>query len=165
MEQLVKKLLKTIAQEVKSLERFLALLLDQENLLLNNRFSPLPGSWEKQRKALCLARNLEKKRLLITNRVSEKFKINRNEFDLSLLSDLLDESYSARIEALQRTLLHLHRKVEIQRGKNQKLIRESRGFLTPGKKTTYSSLISVRAGAKGDPDQRRIRPDCVSKSW
>jgi len=165
LEQLVKELLETIAQEVKSLERFLALLLDQENLLLNNRLSSLPGSWEKQRKALSLAQNLEKKRLLITDRVSEEFKIDKNEFDLSLLSDLLEESYSAKVEALQRTLLDLHRKVEIQREKNRKLIRESRGFLTRRRKTSYNSLIPVRAGAKGDSDQRRIRPDRVSKSW
>jgi hypothetical protein len=165
LEQLVKELLETIAQEVKSLERFLALLLDQENLLLNNRLSSLPGSWEKQRKALSLARSLEKKRLLITDRVSEEFKIDKNEFDLCPLSDLLEESYSARIEALQKTLLDLHRKVETQRKKNQKLIRESRGFLTRGKKTSYNSLIRVRVGAKGDPEQRRIRRDCVSQSW
>lgn len=165
MEPLVKELLETIAQEVKSLERFLALLLDQENLLLNNRFSSLPGSREKQRKALSLARSLEKKRLLITDRVSEKFKIDKNEFDVCLLSDLLEESYSAKIEALQRALLDLYRKVEIQRGKNQKLIRESRGFLTRRKKTSCNSLIPVRVGAKSYPDQRRIRPDWVSKSW
>lgn len=148
MEPLIKELLDTIAQEVKYLEHFLALLLDQENLLMNNQLLSLAPSWEKQREALSVARGLERKRLLITARLSEKFRIDENKFDLCLLSDLLEESHSAKIEGLQRTLLDLYQKVKIQSEKNQKLIRESRGFLSRRRKASHSGLIPVGARAR-----------------
>jgi len=156
LERLIKELLKMIAQEVKSLERFLALLLDQENLLLSNGFSSLCESSKRQRQALSAAQSLERKRLQITDRLSKKLKIDKNRFDLSLLPDLLEESYSAKIREVQEALLDLCRKVEIQREKNQKLIRESQGFVAARKKAGSSRLIPVRLAAKADRDERRI---------
>lgn len=163
MQTLIKELLEIIGQEVKSLEHFLALLLNQENLILNSKFSSLSGSWERQREALSLAKNLERKRLLITDRLSEKFKVDPNKFNLCLLTDLLEESYSAKIEDLQRSLLDLYTKVETQRKKNEKLIRESSGFLIQGKKANHNGLISIPVKTKTDLSRKRLPSDSLSE--
>lgn len=163
MEPLIRDLLEMIAQEVKSLESFLTLLAEQENLLLNNKLSSLTRSWEKQRGALSLARSLERKRLLITNKLSEKFKIDKNKFNLSLLSDLLEESYSTKLEELQRVLLDLYKKVEIQRKKNQKLIRESTGFLNQRKEMSSNSSTPVEFRIRADYDQGKTPFNSLSK--
>jgi hypothetical protein len=154
--------METVGQEVKSLEHFLALLLDQEDLILNNKFSSLSRSWEKQKEALSLAKSLERRRLLITDRLSEKFKVDKYKFNLCLLSDLLEESYSAKIEELQRVLFDLYRKVENQKEKNQRLIRESSGFLTPGEKANHNSLILIPVKAKANLSRKKTSSDSLS---
>jgi len=163
LEPLIKELLEVIAQEVKSLESFLALLADQENLLINHKLSSLSLSCERQRGALSSARGLEKKRLLITHKLSKKFKIDKNRFNLSLLSELLEECYSTKLEELQRTLLDLYKKVESQRKKNLKLISESRSFLIREKETNPQKLIPAQQRIKAKLDQGRISFESLSK--
>jgi uncharacterized circularly permuted ATP-grasp superfamily protein len=150
LDPLIKEFLEVIAQEVKSLENFLALLTDQENLLLNNKLSSLSQSWEKQKKALSWAKNLERKRLVVTQKLSNKFKIDESEFNLSLLSELVEESCSTRLEELQRILLDLYQKVELQRKKNQKLIRESSGFLSQKKGMDSNDSIPLHFRIRDD---------------
>lgn len=163
MEVLIKEFLEVINQEVKSLESFLALLTAQEKFLLKNKFSSLSRSWEKQKEALSLAKSLEGKRLYITQKLSNEFKIDENKFDLSLLSELLEESYSTRLEKLQRTLLELYKRVEFQWKKNQKLIRESSGFLTQSKKTNSKSSIPSHFRIRDDFTQGGIPCETLSK--
>ena len=141
MEPLVKELLEVIAQEAKLLEDFLAVLANQEKLLCNHKLTSLTRSWEKERESLSIAKTLEKKRLNITRKLSQKFKIDKNEFNLSLLSELLEESSCTKLEELQKILLDLYKKVELQRKKNQQLIRKSSGFLVPRKVMNSQKVI------------------------
>ena len=163
MEPLIKELLEVITQEVKSLESFLALLTDQENLLINHRHSSLSRFYENQRDALSSAKSLEKKRLLITHKLSKKFKIDRNKFNLSLLSELLEESCCTRLEELQRILLDLYNKVDLQRKKNRKLIKESSGLLIRRKETDPHKLVAAEHPIRTNPGEEKISFESLSK--
>ncbi|MGB2696726.1 MAG: flagellar export chaperone FlgN [Candidatus Zixiibacteriota bacterium] len=163
MEPLVKKLLEVIAQETKLLESFLAVLADQENLLLNHKLSSLSRSWEKEKESLSLAKSLERKRLNITQKLSQKLKIERNKFNFSLLSELLEESCCTRLEELQRILLDLYKKVELQWKKNQRLIRKSSGFLVSRKDVNSPKSIPGAHPVKPTFHQRKISLDFLSK--
>lgn len=163
MEPLIKELLEVIAQEVKSLESFLALLTDQENLLINHELSSLSRSYERQREALSSAKSLEKRRLLITHKLSKKFEIDKDKFSLSLLSELLEESYCTKLEELQRILLDIYKKVDFQRKKNQKLIKKSSGFLIQRKEMHSSKLIPAEHRIKTNYNGGKISFESLSK--
>jgi hypothetical protein len=163
LEPLVKELLEVIAQETKLLESFLAVLADQENLLLNHKLSSLSRYREKEKESLSLAKSLERKRLNITQKLSQKLKIERNKFNFSLLSELLEESYCTRLEELQRILLELHKKVELQRKRNQRLIRKSSGFLVSRKDVNSPKPIPGAHPVKQTFYQRKISLDYISK--
>ena len=163
MEPLVKELLEVIAQETKLLESFLAVLADQENLLLNHKLSSLSRSREKEKESLSLAKSLERKRLSITQKLSRKLNIERDKFNFSLLSELLEESFCTRLEELQRILLDLYKKVELQRRKNQKLIIKSSGLLVSRKDLNSTQSIPGTHPTKQAFYQRKISLDSLSK--
>jgi len=156
LEPLIKELLEVIAQEVKLLESFLALLTDQENLLISHKLSSLTRSYQGEREALSSAKSLEKRRLLITHKLSKRFKIDKNKFNLSPFSELLEESCCAKLEELQKILLDLYRKVDFQREKNQKLIRESKDFLIQRKGMNSDRLIPAEHEMRADLNRRKI---------
>ena len=163
MESLVKELLEVIAQETELLENFLADLADQEKLLRNNKLSSLTRSWEKERESLSFAKTLERKRLNITQKLSRKFKIDKNKFNLSLLSQLLEESSCTKLEELQKSLLDLYKKVELQQKKNQQLIRKSSGFLVPRKIMNSQKAIPADPRVKGGYNQRKDYFESLSR--
>jgi len=163
LEPLVKELLEVIAQETKLLENFLAALVDQEKLLRNYKISSLTQSWEKERESLSLAKRLERKRLDITQKLSKRFKIDKNKFNFSLLSELLEESSCTKLEELQRILLDLCKKVELQRKKNQQLIRKSSGFLVSRKETNSQKVFPTEYAVKGSSDKRKGNFDSINR--
>ncbi len=129
MEQPVLSLIKLIHKEVDSLENFLNLLTEEQECLMSNRFGCLEESIIKQEQALIRARELEKERVKVTCLLSKDFKIDQGESSLTKLIQLLDSSHSSKLEELQKTLVDLHRKVEIQREKNEELIRDSLSYI------------------------------------
>ena len=163
MEPLVKELLEVIVQETQLLEDFLVALVDQEKLLRNYKLSSLTRSWEKERESLSLAKSLERKRLDITQKLSKRFKIDKNKFDFSLLSELLEESSCTKLEELQRILLDLCQKVELQRKKNQQLIRKSSGFLVSKKETNSQKVFPTEYAGKGSFYQGKGKFDSIKR--
>ncbi|MDP3024672.1 MAG: flagellar protein FlgN [candidate division Zixibacteria bacterium] len=129
MEQQVLSLIKLIHKEVDSLENFLKLLTEEEECLVNNSFDSLEESILKQEQALTQAKQLEKERIEITSWLFKGFKVDQKKASLTKLVQLLDSSYSSKLEELQKTLLYLHRKVEVQREKNGELIKDSMGYI------------------------------------
>lgn len=129
MEQHVLGLIKLIHKEVDSLENFLKLLTEEEKCLVNNSFDSLEESILKQEQALTQAKQLEKERIEITSWLFKGFKVDQKKASLTKLVQLLDSSYSSKLEELQKTLLDLHRKVEVQREKNGELIKDSMGYI------------------------------------
>jgi hypothetical protein len=125
LEKQLVNLIELINKEVNSLESFLRLLAEEEECLINNRFDLLERSIHQQEQAISQARHLEKNRKEITAWLSKDLKLEQEEPSISKLVQLLDSSYSSRLNELQKTLLELHRKVEIQRKKNEELIKES----------------------------------------
>lgn len=132
MEKQFVSLIELIHKEVDSLENFLRLLTEEEECLINNRFDLLGESIHKQEQAIIQAKQLEKNRREITAWLSKDLKIDHEKTSLSKLIQLLDSSYSSKLDELQKTLLELHRKVEIQRKKNEELIKESMGYIDHG---------------------------------
>ncbi len=65
----------------------------------------------------------------ITSWLFKDFKVDQRKGSLTKLVQLLDSSYSSKLEELQKTLADLHRKVEIQREKNEELIKDSMGYI------------------------------------
>ena len=128
-----------ITQEVDSLENFLVLLKEEEEYLLKNHFDLLRDSIQKREKALIRSRILEKNRKDITTQISRDLKIEQNKTSLFKVSQLLDSSYSSKIDDLQKTLLGLHRKVEIQRKKNEELIKDSMVYMDQDMKLLLES--------------------------
>ena len=129
MEQHILSLIKLIHKEVGSLENFLKLLTEEEECLLNNSFESLEKSILKQEQALTQAKQLEKERMEITYWLFKDFRIDQKKGSLTKLIQLLDSSHSSKLEELQKTLLDLHRKVEVQREKNGELIKDSMGYI------------------------------------
>lgn len=129
MEKQVIRLIELIQKEVDSLENFLWLLTEEEECLINNRFDQLEESIHKQEQVIIRAKQLEKERMEITAWLSKGINFNQEKTPLSKLIQLLDSSYSSKLEELQKTLLELHRKVEAQRDKNEELIKESMGYI------------------------------------
>ena len=129
MEQQVLGLIKLIHKEVDSLESFLRLLSEEQECLVNNRLERLEESISKQEHALIQAKQLESERIRITSWLLKDFKVDTKKGSLSKLIQLLDSSHSSKLEELQKTLLDLHRKVEVQREKNEELIRDSMSYI------------------------------------
>lgn len=129
MEQQVLSLIKLIHKEVDSLENFLKLLTEEEECLVNNSFDSLQESIFKQEQALTQAKQLEKERMEITSWLFKGFKVDQKKASLTKLIQLLDSSHSSKLEELQKTLLELHRKVEIQRERNEELIKDSMSYI------------------------------------
>lgn len=129
MEKDVISLIELIQKEVDSLENFLWLLTEEEECLINNRFDQLQESIHKQEQAILRAKQLEKERMEMTARLLAGVNFNQERTSLTKLIQLLDSSYSSKLEELQKTLLELHRKVEAQRDKNEELIKESMGYI------------------------------------
>jgi hypothetical protein len=129
LEKHVIGLIELIQKEVDSLENFLQLLTEEEEYLINNRFDQLVESIQKQEQSIIRAKQLEKERMEMTARLSEGINFNQERASLSKLIQLLDSSYSSKLEELQKTLLELHRKVEAQRDRNEELIKESMGYI------------------------------------
>jgi len=129
LEQQVLSLIKLIHKEVGSLENFLNLLTEEQECLINNRFGRLEESIIKQEQALIQAKQLEKERMKITSWLFKDFKIDQRKGSLTKLIQLLDSSHSSKLEELQKTLVDLHRKVEIQRERNEELIKDSMSYI------------------------------------
>jgi hypothetical protein len=129
LEQQVLSLIKLIHKEVDSLENFLKLLTEEQECLVNNHFDRLEESISKQEQALILAKQLEKERMKITSWLFEEFKVDTKKGSLTKLVQLVDSSHSSKLEELQKTLVDLHRKVEIQRERNEELIKDSMSYI------------------------------------
>lgn len=127
MEKQILNLIELIHKEVSSLENFLRLLAEEERCLINNRFDLLEESIRKQEQAITQAKQLEEIRKDITVWLSKDLKIEHEQPTLSKLIQLVDSSYSSKLNELQKTLLDLHRKVEAQRKRNEELIKKSIG--------------------------------------
>jgi hypothetical protein len=127
LEKQIVNLIELIHKEVSSLENFLKLLAEEERCLINNRFDLLEESIRKQEQAITQAKQLEEIRKEITSWLSKDLKIEHEQPTLSKLIQLLDSSYSSKLNELQKTLLDLHRKVETQRKRNEELIKKSIG--------------------------------------
>ena len=89
--------------------------------------------------------------------------IDKNEFNLSLLSELLEESSCTKLEELQKILLDLYKKVELQRKKNQQLIRKSSGFLVPRKVMNSQKVIPAEHQVKDSFNQRKSYFESLSR--
>lgn len=129
MEKQLVNLIELINKEVNSLENFLRLLTEEEECLISNRFDLLERSIHQQEQAIIQAKRLGKNRKEITSCLAKDLKLEHEEPSISKLVQLLDSSYSSKLNELQKTLLELHRKVETQRRKNEELIKESMGHI------------------------------------
>jgi hypothetical protein len=129
LEQQVLSLIRLIHKEVDSMENFLKLLTEEQECLVNNHFDRLEESILKQEQALIQAKQLEKERMEITSCLFKDSKVDQKKASLAKLTQLLNSSHSSKLEELQKTLLDLHRKVEIQREKNEELIKDSMSYI------------------------------------
>ena len=154
MEKQLAGLIELINQEVASLENFLKLLREEEECLINKHFDLLKKSIRKQGKALLRAKKLERNRKKVTTWISNDLRMEKNNISLLKLTQLLDSSYSSKLDELQKTLLGLHRKVEMQRIKNEKLIKESMACIDNDIKLLIESLPDSQA-AKSQGNQKK----------
>jgi predicted RNase H-like nuclease (RuvC/YqgF family) len=124
-ESSVKKLMQVINLEISTLENFLSLLNKEESLLISNDFPALKKVRKEQQENLRLTKDLEEKRKQFTQTLQKEIGSNHSTNLLSPLGELVKISGSTELGKLQMVLLDLHKKVKIQRGKNDNLIKQS----------------------------------------
>jgi len=125
----VSQLIEVINKEVLCLEKFLALLSEEQKFLVEDEVGFLRKSIEEQEKTIWEARKLEETRIKLTDSLAEKLKIDKGEVKLSKLIELVEESYSTKLRELQSTLTTLYTKLERQRKKNEFLIKQSMKYV------------------------------------
>ena len=129
MDEQVQKLLGLIKKEVSVLENFLTLLTEEQKHLVKNDVSALEKIVSEEEKEIGQAQKLEKERLKLTDDLAEKLNVDKKELNLSLLISLVEESYSSKLEELQKTLWELYCKVDRQKRKNEFLIKQSMSII------------------------------------
>lgn len=129
MHSQVSQLIEVINKEILCLEKFLALLSEEQKFLVEDEVDSLRKSIEEQEKTIGDARKLEDARIKLTDSLAEKLKIDKGEVKLSKLIELVEESYSTKLRELQSTLSTLYAKLERQRKKNEFLIKQSMKYV------------------------------------
>jgi flagellar biosynthesis/type III secretory pathway chaperone len=129
LDEQVQELLGIIKREISILEDFLTLLTEEQKHLVKNDVPALEKTVSREEEAVTQAQKLEKLRLKLTDDLAEELNIDKNKVNLSLLISLVEESYSSKLEELQKTLWELFRKVDKQKRKNEFLIKQSMSLL------------------------------------
>lgn len=124
-ESPLKKLMQIINLEISTLENFLSLLNKEESLLISNDLPSLKKVRKDQQKNLRLTKDLEEKRKQFTWILQKEIGSNHSQNLLNPIGELVKISGSTELEKLQLALLDLHKKVKIQREKNDNLIKQS----------------------------------------
>ena len=124
-ESEVEELMQVINLQIATLEKFLSLLNKEESLLISSDFSALERVKKEQEGNLRLTKQLEEKRRQFTKTLQKKIGLNQQKNLWNPLGELVKLSGSTELEKLQIALLNLHRKVKIQREKNNYLIKQS----------------------------------------
>ena len=129
MNTLVSQLIEVINKEISCLERFLTLLSEEQEFLVEKDIDSLRKSIEEQEKTIQDERKLEEARIKLTDSLAGNLKIDKEEVNISKLIELVEESYSTELRQLQSTLASLYAKLERQRKKNEFLIRQSMKYV------------------------------------
>jgi hypothetical protein len=125
----VSQLIEVINREISCLEKFLTLLSEEQEFLVQRDVDSLRKSIEEQEKTIREERKLEEARIKLTDSLAGKLKIDEEEVNLSRLIELVEESYSTELRELQSTLASLYAKLERQRKKNEFLIKQSMKYV------------------------------------
>jgi hypothetical protein len=134
LNTLVSQLIEVINKEISCLERFLTLLSEEQEFLVEKDIDSLRKSIEEQEKTIQDERKLEEARIKLTDSLAGKLKIDKEEVNISKLIELVEESYSTELRQLQSTLASLYAKLERQRKKNEFLIRQSMKYVDRSRK-------------------------------
>lgn len=133
----------TIKKEIKALESFLLFLEKEKNILLKKDFPSFQEIEKERSKNLLLAKRLEKKRKKLSISILQKLKKSSNEKDESGIFYFLSHSDEINLSQLQSTLWELYRKVDLQRKKNDNLIKKSSGYIDNNmKEKRQTSLVA-----------------------
>lgn len=119
------ELMQVVNLQIANLEDFISLLNQEERLLVCSDFSSLAKVKEKQEENLRSATKLEEKRKDLTKALQRKIGLEHQQGPGNPLGELVRLCGSTELEKLQLILLNLHRKVKIQKEKNDKLIKQS----------------------------------------
>ena len=147
MNRAVSQLVEVIRQEIICLEKFLTLLTEEQECLVDNEVDSLRRCIQDQEKTIGEAQKLEEARIKLTDSLAEKLKIDKGEVNMSKLIELMEESYSTKLRELQSILFTLYAKLERQRKKNEFLIRQSMKYVDKSMKI----FLGLREGDRGDP--------------
>jgi len=133
----------TIKKEIKALENFLLFLEKEKDILLKKDFPSLQEIEKERSKKLLLAKRLEKKRKKLSVSILQELKNVSNEKDESGIFYLLSHSHEINLSQLQSTLWELYQKVDLQRKKNNNLIKKSSGYIDNNmKEKRQTSLVA-----------------------
>jgi hypothetical protein len=139
-ESEVEELIQVINLQITTLEKFLSLLNKEESLLILSEFSALERVKKEQEENLKLTRELEEKRRQFTQHLQKKIGLDQQRNLCNPLGELVKLSGSTELEKLQLSLLNLHRKVKIQREKNDNLIKQSTNYIDNKKRRLGEEL-------------------------
>jgi hypothetical protein len=139
-ESEVEELIQVINLQITTLEKFLSLLNKEESLLISSEFSTLERVKKEQEENLKLTRELEEERRQFTQHLQKKIGLDQQRNLCNPLGELVKLSGSTELEKLQLSLLNLHRKVKIQREKNDNLIKQSTNYIDNKKRRLGEEL-------------------------
>jgi len=129
VQTLYNKLVDIIDEEALCLERFLALLVDQQKYLVENDVDSLKEGVSHQQEIIKLIKALEKNRGQIVNRFSESMDVNPGDVTISSLARKAEGEIADKLLDLQNSLLSLHQKIEKAKRKNEFLIEHSMKYI------------------------------------
>jgi len=135
-------LLTTIREEIRALESFLLFLENEKTILLKSEVQSFREIEKERSKKLCLAKKLEQKRKNLIASISKKMKLGSNKKDTEGILNLLSYFKEVNLSQLQSTLWELSRKVDLQRKKNDDLIKRSFGLIDNNIEKKQTSLVS-----------------------
>jgi len=129
VQTLYNKLVDIIDEEALCLERFLALLVDQQKYLVENDVDSLKEGVSHQQEIIKRIKALEKNRGQIVNRFSESMDVNPGDVTISSLARKAEGEIADKLLDLQNSLLSLHQKIEKAKRKNEFLIEHSMKYI------------------------------------
>jgi len=136
-------LLSTIRKEIEALESFLFFLENEKTILLSAGFPSLEEIEKERSKKLRLAKGLERKRKKLSISILKRLKMESKPKDESGIFHLLIHSQKINLSQLQATLWELYRKVDLQRRRNDNLLKQSWGYIDNNiKEKSQTSLAS-----------------------
>jgi hypothetical protein len=140
---MINKLIEIIGREAGLFESFLALLEQQQTMLVNNDLDGLNNVTDRQREKLVESQLLNREREQLIQRIKAANAIE-GDLNVTRLLEMVDENQAARLLQLKSLIYDLHDQISHVRNQNALLLNRSRQYI--GKMMEMLSRVNSPEG-------------------